>query len=186
MATAMTSTVTYLRETSDQFFDDKADTTATPNELKAAMRQLVGGVSVVTAGTGENRTGATVTSATALSVEPPTIIVNINRNASVWQVISRHNHFCLNVLSAAQQDVADRFAGKDGIKGAARYADAAWYRLESGALALSGALASVDCVVEEVIERHTHAIVIGRALKIVTGNGEPLLYHNGGYRFLNL
>lgn len=182
----MTSTVTYLPENTARFVDETVGAAVSPNELKGAMRQLAGGVSVVTAGTGESRTGATVTSATALSVEPPTIIVNINRGASVWPAISRYNHFCLNVLSSGQQAVADRFAGKGGIKGAARYADADWYALESGALALSGALASVDCAVEDVIERHTHAIVIGRVLKVVTGGGEPLLYHNGGYRILSL
>jgi len=178
----MASTVTYLRETLPQFTEEAV----APAELKAAMRQLAGGVSVVTAGFDEGRTGATVTSATALSVEPATIIVNINLGSSVWPVINRHNHFCVNILSAHQQAVADRFAGKDGIKGAARYDDAEWYKLESGALALHGALASVDCAVEDVIERHTHAIIIGRALKIVTGEGEPLLYHGGAYKFLGL
>ncbi len=87
--------------------------------------------------------------------------------------------------TSGHQSIADRFAGKGGIKGVERYADAEWYALESGALALAGALASVDCAVEDVIERHTHAIVIGRVLKVVTGSGEPLLYHNGGYRLLD-
>jgi len=180
----MASTVTYLRDARSEVSDILTDTRVESIELKAAMRQLAGGVSVVTAGRGEHRSGATVTSATALSMEPPTIIVNINRSASVWPIISRHNHFCVNILSAGQQHVADRFAGKDGIKGIARYDGAEWFELESGALALSGALASVDCAVEEVIERHTHAIIIGRALKIVSGGGEPLVYHNGGYRSL--
>jgi flavin reductase (DIM6/NTAB) family NADH-FMN oxidoreductase RutF len=40
--------------------------------------------------------------------------------------------------------------------------------------------------VEDVIERHTHAIIIGRVLKIAAGGGEPLVYHNGGYRLLDL
>ncbi|ANG97419.1 flavin reductase [Brucella pseudogrignonensis] len=182
----MGSTVTYLRESIPQYVEEPVDIEVSPGELKAAMRQLAGGVSVVTAGFDEGRTGATVTSATALSVDPPTIIVNINRGSSVWPVISRHNHFCVNILSAGQQAIADRFAGKDGVKGAARYEGAAWYALESGALALHGALASVDCAVEDVIERHTHAIIIGRALKIVTGGGEPLLHHGGGYRLLGL
>ncbi|ERM01865.1 flavin reductase [Brucella intermedia 229E] len=185
----MGSTVTYLRESIEQYIEEPVDIEVSPGELKAAMRQLAGGVSVVTAGFDEGgRTGgATVTSATALSVEPPTIIVNINRGgSSVWTAISRHNHFCVNVLSSGQQSIADRFAGKGGIKGVERYADADWYALESGALALAGALASVDCAVEDVIERHTHAIVIGRVLKIVTGSGDPLLYHNGGgYRLLD-
>lgn len=178
-------TVTYPGDSAPHYIDQSEDIEVSPGELKAAMRHLAGGVSVVTAGYDNGRTGATVTSATALSVEPPTIIVNINRGSSVWSAISRHNHFCVNVLSSGQQAIADRFAGKGGIKGVERYASAEWYSLESGALALAGSLASIDCAVEDVIERHTHAIVIGRVLKIVTGSGEPLLYHNGDYRLLN-
>ncbi|OYR16485.1 flavin reductase family protein [Brucella grignonensis] len=158
--------------------------TATADELKAAMRQLAAGISVLTTGTGNAKTGATVTSATALSVEPPTIIVNINLKASVWPTLNAERRFCLNILSGEQQAVADRFAGRNGEKGAARYEGAEWYALESGALALKGALASIDCEVEEIIERHTHAIVIGRTLKIVTSEGEPLVYHHGRYHTL--
>ncbi|OYR13406.1 flavin reductase family protein [Brucella thiophenivorans] len=179
----MASTVTYLRDTRSETSDELTSALVESAELQLAMRLLAAGASVVTAGRGEHRSGATVTSATALSMEPP-IIVNINRSASVWPIINRHNHFCLNILSAGQQYVADRFAGKDGIKGIARYDGAEWFELESGALALSGALASVDCAVEDVIERHTHAIIIGSALKIVSRGGEPLVYHNGGYRSL--
>ena len=158
---------------------DLIPNTAMADELKAAMRQLAAGISVLTTGT-----GATVTSATALSVEPPTIIVNINLTASVWPTINAERRFCLNILSGEQQAVADRFAGRNGEKGAARYEGAEWYALESGALALKGALASIDCEVEEIIERHTHAIIIGRALRIVSGEGEPLVYHHGRYHAL--
>ncbi|WP_312468483.1 flavin reductase family protein [Brucella sp.] len=163
---------------------DLIPNTATADELKAAMRQLAAGISVLTTGTGDARTGATVTSATALSVEPPTIIVNINLTASVWPTINAERRFCLNILSGEQQAVADRFAGRNGEKGAARYEGAEWYALESGALALKGALASIDCEVEEIIERHTHAIIIGRALRIVSSEGEPLVYHHGRYHAL--
>ncbi len=149
--------------------------------LKSAMRRVSGGVSVITAGVGEDRTGATVTSATALSVDPPTMIVNINRSSSSWPIISRYGHFCVNILSAEQQDVADRFAGKGGLKGTARYDGAEWYTLASGASALRGALAAIDCEVDEIIERHSHAIILGRVVSIVTGEGHSLLYNNGGY-----
>ncbi|MCX8996753.1 flavin reductase family protein [Rhizobiaceae bacterium BDR2-2] len=171
----MTATVTYLREPA-------IATTTRPEDLRLSMRHLAGGVCVITAGGGNDRTGATVTSATALSVDPPTMIVNINRSSSLWPVISRHNHFCVNVLAAGQRPVADNFAGKGGLKGSERYRDGEWYALESGALALNGALAAIDCAVEDVIERHTHAIVIGRVLAIDTGaGGEPLIYHDGSY-----
>ncbi|WP_457580422.1 flavin reductase family protein [Ensifer canadensis] len=156
-------------------------TPVTPSELKAAMRNLSGGVSVITAGIGDERTGATVTSATALSVDPPTMIVNINRTSSTWPVIERRRHFCVNILASEQQQVAERFAGFGGLKGAARYDGAHWRTLVSGASALYGALAAIDCEVEEIIERHSHAIILGRVLAIASGSGEPVLYHGGRY-----
>ncbi|HEV7309194.1 MAG TPA: flavin reductase family protein [Ensifer sp.] len=145
------------------------------------MRNLSGGVSVITAGIGDEKTGATVTSATALSVDPPTMVVNINRTSSTWPIIQRYRHFCVNVLSREQQKVAERFSGVDGAKGAARYDGAEWTRLASGASALIGALSAIDCEVEEIIERHSHAIIIGRVVAITTGTGEPIVYHNGLY-----
>lgn len=153
----------------------------TPSELKSAMRNLSGGVSVITAGIGDDRTGATVTSATALSVDPPTMIVNINRTSSTWPVIERYRHFCVNILANEQQHVAERFAGFGGLKGDARYDGAHWGTLASGASVLQGALAAIDCEVEEIIERHSHAIILGRVLAIATGAGEPVLYHGGRY-----
>jgi flavin reductase (DIM6/NTAB) family NADH-FMN oxidoreductase RutF len=148
--------------------------------LKAAMRQVAATVSVVTAGT-DDRTGATVTSATALSVDPPTMIVNINRSSSSWPVIARHGHFCVNILGEEQLAIAERFTGKGGLKGAARYEGASWTTLKSGAPVLVDALAAVDCVVEEIIERHSHAIIIGRVLAITSRDGTPLVYSKGGY-----
>ena len=149
--------------------------------LKQAMRRLAGGVTVVTAGIGEARTGATVTSATALSVEPPTMIVNINLSSSTWPAIRRHGHFCVNILGRHHQDVADRFAGKGGLKGTERYAEADWVELSTGALGLVGALAVVDCELEEAIERHSHAIILGRVAAVTLGVGASLVYADGRY-----
>lgn len=155
-----------------------------PEALKLAMRHVAGTVSVITAGSELDRTGATVTSATALSVDPPTMIVNINRSSSTWPVIARHRHFCVNVLDASQQAVAERFSGKGGLKGKERYADAEWTAIETGAPVLVDALAAIDCEVEEIIERHSHAIIIGRVAGIIVRGGSPLIYSHGQYRIL--
>lgn len=152
-----------------------------PALLKTAMRTVSGAVSVITAGAGPDRTGATVTSATALSVEPPTMIVNINRASSSFPVISRHGHFCVNILAGEHQEIANRFAGLGGVKGEARYEGAAWTTRLSGAPVLVGALAAIDCEVEEIIERHSHGIIIGRVLEVTIGGGQSLVYHNGRY-----
>ena len=161
----------------------------TPDEINAfdlrhAMRHLAGGVSVITAGIGADRTGLTATSATALSMEPPTMLISVNRTASAWPVIRRHGHFAVNILSAAQRPVAERFAGMGGVKGAARYEGATWRELPSGASGLEGALAVIDCRVDEIIERHSHAIIIGGVVSVTLASGvspEPLVYAHGAF-----
>jgi 3-hydroxy-9,10-secoandrosta-1,3,5(10)-triene-9,17-dione monooxygenase reductase component len=155
--------------------------------FKDAMRRLVGGVSVITAGAGEARTGLTVTSALSLSMEPPTMLVCVNRSASTWPVIHREGHFCVNILDARHQHVADRFTGRDGVKGADRYEGARWRQFATGAFGLEDALAVIDCAVEEILERHSHGIVIGAVQAIHIGaGGEALAYAHGRYRNLSL
>lgn len=161
--------------------------TTLPATFKDAMRHLVGGVSVITAGAGEARTGLTVTSAISLSLDPPTMLVCVNRNASAWPVIQRERHYCVNILDARHQRIADQFAGRDGIKGTARYEGARWRRFATGASGLEDALAVIDCAVEEVIERHSHGIIIGSVREVHLGAGaEALVYGHGCYRALSL
>ena len=153
-------------------------------DLRQAMRHLAGGVSIITAGIGEDRTGLAATSVTALSMEPPTMLFCLNRTASAWPVIRRHGHFAVNIPSAEQQPVAERFAGRGGLKGAARYEGATWRELPSGASGLEGALAVIDCRVDEIIERHSHAIIIGGVVSVTLASGvspEPLVYAHGAF-----
>ncbi|MBS1167268.1 MAG: ntaB 2 [Proteobacteria bacterium] len=149
--------------------------------LKRAMRSLAGGVSVITAGTGDRRSGATVTSAHSFSMEPPTMVVSLNLSSSTWPVVRDFGHFAVNILALDQQAIADRFAGRGGLKGPERYAGASWTTLETGAPLLVGSLAAIDCEVEEVIERHSHALVFGRVRAVLGSDGACLLYANGGY-----
>ncbi|MFG1344888.1 flavin reductase family protein [Xanthobacter autotrophicus DSM 431] len=155
--------------------------------FRAAMRKLAGAVSVLTVGQGDERTGLTATSVSSLSVEPPTLLICVNRAASSVAPLLKERAFAINVLRPHQEAVADRFAGKGGLKGPARYEGADWARLETGAPVLADALAAFDCVLEDAIERHSHLIVIGRVVASrITENADPLLYWAGGYRGLAL
>lgn len=152
------------------------------DEFRGAMRHLTGGVSVITVGSGKDITGMTVTSVSSLSVEPPTLIVSINRESSSWPILKRQGFFGVNILAAGQLDVAERFTGKGGLKGADRFAGAQWTTRISGVPLLIGALAAIDCEVEDIVERHSHAIVIGRVLDIQTsGHTAALAYWQGRY-----
>lgn len=150
--------------------------------FREAMRQLAGAVSVVTTGDGPSRTGLTATSVTSLSAEPPSLLVCINRASSVLPVLRETGAFAVNLLAAGQQAIADRFAGRSGASGAARYAGAAWTTLETGVPVLADALAALDCRVEAIMDWHSHAIVIGRVAALSVPGGEAaLVYRCGRY-----
>ncbi|MFT6670093.1 MAG: flavin reductase (DIM6/NTAB) family NADH-FMN oxidoreductase RutF [Afipia broomeae] len=155
---------------------------ASADNFRNAMRSLAGGVSVITAGRGNDLSGMTVTSVSSLSVDPATLIVSINRKASSWPLLQRHGVFGVNILSSDHIDIAERFSGIGGLKGADRFAGAEWISLVSGVPLLAGALAAFDCEVEHVVERHSHAIVIGRVLDLRVSPGKPALtYWQGQY-----
>ena len=92
-------------------------TEITSDDFRNAMRQMTGGVSVVTAGIGWDISGMTVTSVSSLSVDPPALIVSINRESSSWPLVRRYGFFGVNILTSDQIDIAERFTGKDGLKG---------------------------------------------------------------------
>jgi flavin reductase (DIM6/NTAB) family NADH-FMN oxidoreductase RutF len=153
-----------------------------PDDFRGAMRHLVGAVSVVTAGRGSDITGMTVTSVSSLSIDPPTLIVSINRESSTWPVLKRYGVFGVNVLTSDQIDIAERFSGQNGLKGRERFVGGEWVARGPSAPLLVGASAAIDCEVEDVIERHSHAIVIGRVRDLTLSKNESsLAYWHGRY-----
>jgi len=150
-------------------------------KLKHAMRRWAKAVAVITAGEGESQTGATVTSALLFSLEPAIMLISINRSSSTYRSITKNGHFCVNVLNAGQQSVAERFSGMGNFKGRQRYEGAEWYRMVTGALALTGALATIDCKVDEIIERYSHALILGGVVAADINEGATLVYRNAAY-----
>jgi len=150
--------------------------------LRDAMRQLASGVSVITTGLEPQRTGFTATSVSSLSLDPPRVIVLVNRTSSSFEVLRESGVFGVNILTSNQLETANRFAGIGGVKGEARYSGASWTVLKTGASLLRNALAAIDCSVEEIIERHSHAIIIGTVEGVLTeGHGAVLSYWRGQY-----
>ncbi len=163
-----------------------AMTTITDPDAKgftSAMRALVGNCSVLTVGDGADRTGLVVTSAISLSAEPPLLLACVNRDSSSWPMFNRYRRFGWSSLGAQHQKVAERFSGFGGVKGPDRYAGADWTTAVTGAQLLVDAPAAFDCDVEEMIDRGTHSIVIGRVRAVITTPEQgALIYWNGGFR----
>lgn len=149
---------------------------------RALMRHQAGAVTVIATGEAGARAGLTATAVASLSDNPPTILACIQRTAGAHDLITAMKAFSVNVLASDQQVVAERFAGRSGDRGEARFEGLGWTRLETGAPVLVGALASLDC---ELIDRHeftTHSIFIGRVLAgQFRAEAAPLLYFRGDY-----
>ena len=158
----------------------------TGKEFRDAMRAFVGNCSVLTVGDGDDASGLVVTSAISLSADPPLLLACVNRTASAHPLLVKYGRFGWSSLGSAHQAVAERFSGFGGLKGPARYEGAEWETAVTGARLLMGAPAAFDCTVEEMIERATHSILIGRvrAIRTTPGTG-ALVYWNGAYRALS-
>jgi flavin reductase (DIM6/NTAB) family NADH-FMN oxidoreductase RutF len=145
--------------------------------FRLAMREFASGVAVVTTQRGEQWSGCTATSLCSLSLDPPSLIVCIALDSSTLAALRSSKTFGVNFLAGPHEDLAARFSGRGGVRGAARFAGTEWMTLVTGAPLLRDALACIDCTVEEVLERHTHAIVIGRVAAVCSAAGASALVH---------
>jgi flavin reductase (DIM6/NTAB) family NADH-FMN oxidoreductase RutF len=153
--------------------------------FRAAMRLVVGNVSIITAGIGAHRSGLVVISMVSLSADPPKIIACVNRSCSTWPLIERFGHFGVSSLAPHHQPVAERFSGFGGVRGVDRYDGAEWISLVTGASLLKDAVAIFDCRLDEMIDRGSHSIVIGSVAAVqANDSGHALIYWRGGYRSL--
>ena len=114
-----------------------------PNDFKRAMGQFASGVTVVTTKHGDTPIGITASSFTSLSLNPPLVLVSLDKKLFTHNVIAESGFFAVNVLSARQLELGMRFAGmKPEIKD--RFAGLDIHTSETGAPLLPNSLAWVD------------------------------------------
>jgi 3-hydroxy-9,10-secoandrosta-1,3,5(10)-triene-9,17-dione monooxygenase reductase component len=149
----------------------------------ARFRQVLGhfctGVTVITTvDSGGRPAGFACQSFAALSLDPPLVLFCPSRTSATWPRIARAGHFCANVLTAGQRDLARVF----GTGGADKFAGVTWSPSASGAPVLAGVLTWVGCEVEVAHEAGDHYVVLGRVTELgPVGTGAPLLFYRGRY-----
>lgn len=149
---------------------------------RAIMRHQAGAVTVIAAGVAGARAGLTATAVCSLSDDPPTLLACVSRKAGAHPVIEAERVFSVNLLAADQQAIADCFSGRTGLKGEDRFGIGHWTANTTGAPILGGALASLECRIEEQHSFSTHTIFVGRVVDgIVVADAAPLLYFRGDY-----
>jgi flavin reductase (DIM6/NTAB) family NADH-FMN oxidoreductase RutF len=146
-----------------------------------AQRRIMGhfatGVTVVTAYQNGEINGMTANAVASLSLQPPLVLVAVDKMAAMHGALTASRHFALNILSDAQEHLSKRFA----MRGLKEVSDLSWVTAESGAPILAGALAWVDCRLVEILPGGDHDIFIGEILAGDSREGSPLLYFRGKY-----
>lgn len=151
-----------------------------PGLFKAAMRRLAASVSIVVAKGDEGPVGIAATSITSLTVDPPAVLVCINRTTSLHALLVPTAPLSINLLARSQMDVSAAFGG--GTPKEERFRIGSWVEGSNGLPQLEGAQANLDCVIDAMLAYGTHSIVIARVLSAKVSDGvDPLIYQDGGY-----
>mgnify|MGYP001617320617 CR=1 FL=1 len=157
---------------------------ATPAELpalfRAAMRRLAASVSIVVAKGDNGPVGMAATSITSLTVDPPAVLICVNRSTSLHALLEPTAPLSVNLLSRTQQDVSATFGG--GVPREQRFMVGDWREGGNGLPVLFGAQANLLCVIDAMLAYGTHSIVIARVLEAQVSDAvAPLIYQDGAY-----
>ena len=152
-----------------------------PDLFRAVLGRFASGVTVVTTRDAAGRDhGLTVSAFASLSLDPPLVLVCIDRSSSLHPVLSEATYFVVNVLGSTQEALSRRFSGRD----LDRFDGVGYTRGRTGAAVLDDVLAYVECRVARRHEEGDHTIFVGHVEAADTQSGRPLLYYRGGYATL--
>lgn len=148
--------------------------------FRLGMRRHASTVCAITTVYAGERYGMAATAMTSVSTEPPTLLVCINRNASLHAPLRASGRFAVTLLSADDVDLARRFGGAGPRD--ERFGDERW-RERDGWAFLDKARATFLVTTESMSEHNTHSVVIGQVRDVLLGNEDTpaLIYHDGRY-----
>lgn len=153
------------------------------------FRQITGcfatGVVVVTTAAADGFHGLTVNAFCSVSLDPPLVLVCVDRLARGHDRLAEAGSFGISILSERQEFLADRFAGRAPLINA-RFDGAPYLTAQTGAPLLSQAVAWLDCRRWATYDGGDHSIFVGQALAAALADEQtgPLLFHASRYAHL--
>lgn len=153
--------------------------------FREAMSRLAAAVHVVTTRGPEGRAGFTATAVASVSDTPPTLLVCLNRRSLSAPAFHHAGRFAVNMLTGAQEVVAQSFGGRGGLSGEQRFGVGHWQEGALGLPCLVGALAVFECRLVEARSVATHDVLVGRVEHVTLGPArESLVYLGREFRRL--
>ncbi|HET9076132.1 MAG TPA: flavin reductase family protein [Acidimicrobiales bacterium] len=148
-----------------------------PGEFRSVLGHFASGVALLTGAHGGQPAGLTCQSFFSLSLDPPLVAVAPSRKSTSWPRVASSGSICVNVLAADQEPLARNFART----GTDKFAGVGWTPGSNGAPRLHGALAWIDCQVQDVHDGGDHHLVVARVVELESAPGQPLLFYRGGF-----
>jgi flavin reductase (DIM6/NTAB) family NADH-FMN oxidoreductase RutF len=163
--------------------DMKPATEIQPGVFRKVMGHFVTGVSVVTALDGERPFGITVNALSSVSLQPPLVMVALDRRRFLTPVVRAGGRYAVNILGEDQQALSDCFAGAPVTPGREDFCGAAWHPGPTGLPLLDGAIATLECTVVETFSAGDHDLFIGQVDTLGSHGRDamPLLYYRRRY-----
>jgi flavin reductase (DIM6/NTAB) family NADH-FMN oxidoreductase RutF len=160
-----------------------SDASALTRDFKQAMRRVASTVNVITVCVGGEPMGITATAMSSLTLDPPSLLICINRTASLHSPLEDVSHFCVNVLHRSQEDIARMFA--DRSQQGLRFASG-WNLDCDRPPRLADAQAAILCRRIRHFPYGTHSIFIGEVEEVKAREDvDPLVYIDGRYGGVN-
>lgn len=152
--------------------------TVNPDEFRSVLGRFPSGVTVVTtkARDGSDE-GMTVSAFCSVSLDPPLVLLCIEKTASAYDALTTAPAFVVNILSATQEQIARRFS----IVDIDRFEGVGYSRSQNGLAVLDDVLGVIECATVAMHEAGDHTIIVGEVEATRAQNGTPLLYYRGGY-----
>lgn len=148
-------------------------------DAKLALRRLASSVCVVTCRHDGRNYAMTATSVSALSMEPPSMLVCVNRSAAFHRALNRASDFAINVLCRAQIDISRLCSGGASPEGRFNVGD--WDTRAAAPLLIDGQ-AAIVCRKDKALDYGTHTVFMGRIVSVsMNGDVDPLIYLDGQY-----
>jgi flavin reductase (DIM6/NTAB) family NADH-FMN oxidoreductase RutF len=149
-----------------------------PELFRRACALFPTGVAVLTTRTLDGTPhGLTVNAFCSLSLNPPLVLVAVDRICSLLETFESSGHFAINFLSADQQLLSVRFSElPEG-----RFSGVPWYPGADGAPLLEGSIGSIECRTTSIIDAGDHRALIGEVVAATIGEGEPLVFYRSSY-----
>lgn len=151
--------------------------------FRDAMARLGAAVNIITTDGPAGRAGFTASAVCSVTDTPPTLLVCLNRSASVYDTFHANRQLCVNTLAAGHEELSNLFGGKTPMH--ERFIAADWSTRVTGSPVLSGALIAFDCLVTQMMSVGTHDILVCEVQALVLSDSRHgLIYFDRGYHLL--